>query len=128
MRGRVKVDAEKQLIRFEFEQRATMQDWKEAQVMLLRLSEETGLTRVLVDVRKQQMVEQTPELFHFGANIPSTMVFAVLSEPHRSDHRFVETVALNRGKNVSLFFGPEEGAIEWLMNWPGDRDPVVGSS
>ena len=55
------------------------------------------------------------ELFEFGENIPSGMVFAVLSDPHRDDHNFVENVALNRGKNVRLFFGSEQEAIEWLM-------------
>ena len=43
------------------------------------------------------------------------MVFAVLSDSLSDDHKFVETVALNRGKNVRLFFGSEDEAIEWLM-------------
>lgn len=118
MRGKATVDPEKQLLRFEFEERATMRDWKEGLATLFQLSEETGLTRVLVDVRKQKAVAPMAELFSFGAEIPSGMAFAVLSEPHRQDHKFVETVALNRGRNVNLFFGPEEDAVAWLMNWP----------
>jgi len=43
------------------------------------------------------------------------MTFAVLADSHNDDHRFVETAARNRGKNVRLFFGSEQEAIDWLM-------------
>ena len=115
MLGKVTVDAERRLLRFQFDQSATVSDWVEARAVFLRLSEETGIRRALVDVRKQRAAGPTMELFEFGENIPSGMVFAVLSDPHRDDHNFVENVALNRGKNVRLFFGSEQEAIEWLM-------------
>jgi hypothetical protein len=115
MRGVVTVDAERRFLRFQFDPRATIRDWVEARAIFLRLSEETGIRRALVDVRQQQAAGPVMELFQFGDDIPAGMVFAVLSEPHRDDHKFVETVALNRGKNVRLFFGSEEEAIEWLM-------------
>jgi len=115
MRVAITVDAERRFLRFQFDQRATVSDWVEARATFLRLSEETGIRRALVDVREQRAAGPTMELFEFGENIPSGMVFAVLSNPHRDDHGFVETVALNRGKNVRLFFGPEQDAIEWLM-------------
>ena len=117
MLGTIRVDAANQLIRLEFDQHATMEDWKEAQVLVLPLSNETGIRRVLVDVRKQEGIKQMGKLFEFGAGIPNAMAFAVLSEPNRADHRFVETVALNRGKNVRLFHGSEADAIEWLKKW-----------
>jgi hypothetical protein len=115
MQGTITVDAERRFLRFQFDQRATVSDWVEAQAIFLRLSEETGIRRALVDVRQQQDAGLGMEVFQFGNNIPSGMVFAVLSGPHRADHRFVETVALNRGKSVRLFFGSEEEAIEWLV-------------
>ena len=115
MQGEVTVDAERRLLRFQFDQSATVSDWVEARAIFLRLSEQTGIRRALVDVRKQRAAGPTMELFEFGENIPSGMVFAVLSDPHRDDHHFVENVALNRGKNVRLFFGSEQEAIEWLM-------------
>lgn len=116
MQGTATIDPQRRFLRFQFEASATVRDWVEAQAIFLRLSEETGIRRALVDVRKQQVGGPALELFQFGDNIPSGMVFAVLSDPHSSDQKFVETVAINRGKNVRLFFGPEEEAIAWLMS------------
>ena len=115
MQGAITVDAERRFLRFQFDQGATVRDWVEAQATFLRLSDETGIRRALVDVRKQQVAGGVLDLFEFGHNIPSGMVFAVLSDPQSDDHKFVETVALNRGKDVRLFFGSEDEAIEWLM-------------
>jgi len=117
MRAVIAVDQQRRFLRFEFEQRATVSDWKEAQAAFLRLSGETGIRRALVDVRRQMTAGPQLELFEFGRNIPSDMAFAVLSDLHHGDHEFVETVALNRGKYVRLF-GSEEQAIEWLITQP----------
>ena len=115
MHAAITVDEQRRFLRFRFDQRATVSDWKEARAAFLRLSEETGIRRALVDVRKQMAAGPQLELFEFGRNIPSGGAFAGLSDPRRGDDQFVDTVALNRGKNVRLFFGPEEEAIEWLM-------------
>lgn len=115
MQGAITVDAEQRFLRFTFEQGATIRDWVEAQGTFLRLSQETGIRRALVDVRKQRLAGEIFELFDFAEKIPSGAVFAVLGDARSEDQKFVETVALNRGKNVCLFFGPEEEAIEWLM-------------
>jgi hypothetical protein len=115
MRGAVTVDAERRFLRFEFEQGATVDDWVEARGIFLRLSEETGIRRALVDLRKQRVAGPVMDLFDFGRAIPAGMAFAVLSIPPSDDHKFVEDVALNRGKHVRLFAGPEEQAIQWLM-------------
>ena len=115
MQVAITVDAQRRFLHFQFSQHATVSDWKEAQVAFFRLSKETGIRRALVDVRKQETAGPKLELFEFGQNIPSSMAFAVLSDPGHDDHEFVETVAINRGKNVRLFFGSEDEAIEWLM-------------
>ena len=115
MQGRITVDPGQRFLRFQFAQGATVRDWIEAQAIFLRLSEESGIRRALVDVRNQQAAGPVTELFKFAHNIPPGMVFAVLSDSLSDDHKFVETDALNRGKNVRLFFGSEEEAIEWLM-------------
>ena len=117
MQGRITVDPGQRFLRFQFAQGATVRDWIEAQAIFLRLSEESGIRRALVDVRRQMTAGPQLELFEFGRNIPSDMAFAVLSDLHHGDHEFVETVALNRGKCVRLF-GSEEQAIEWLITQP----------
>ena len=115
MHASITVDEQRRFLRFQFDQGATLFDWKEAQAAFLRLAKETGIHRALVDIRNQAAAGPPLDLFVFGNNIPSRAAFAVLSAPHRSEHEFVETVALNRGKNVRLFFGSENEAIEWLV-------------
>lgn len=119
MQGTITVDPERRFLRIRFGPHATVKDWVEARGLFLRLSAETGIRRGLVDVREQQVAGPMMELFEFGQQIPSGMAFAVLSDPHADDHKFVETVALNRGKTVCLFFGSEEEAIEWLLTEAG---------
>ena len=119
MHGAVTIDAERRFLRFQFDQHATVTDWVEARKIFFQLFEETGIRRALVDVRKQQVAGPTFELFEFANDIPSGMVFAVLGDPHSDDHKFVEIAALNRGKNVRLFFGSEDEAIEWLTKGAG---------
>jgi len=114
MQGAITVDPQGRFLRFQFGPGATIRDWVEAREICLRLSEQTGIRRALVDVRRQQVAGPVIELFEFAHQVPPGMVFAVLSDPHSNDHKFVETVALNRGKNVRLFFAAEEEAIEWL--------------
>jgi len=120
MLGAITIDPERRFLRCQFDQHATVTDWVEARAVFVRLAEETGIRRGLVDVRKQRVAGPTIELFEFAHSIPSRMVFAVLSSPHSDDHKFVEIAALNRGKNVRLFFGPEDEAIDWLMKGAGE--------
>lgn len=115
MRGKATIAPGGRYLRFEFEPDATVGDWKKAQALLMQLMKETGIRRVLVDIRKQKASGHWVELFNFGANIPDGMAFAVLADPGRADYQFIETVALNRGKAVRLFPSEEEEAgIQWL--------------
>ena len=119
MQGAVTVDPERRFLRFQFEPGATVSDWVAAQAIFLRLSGETGIRRALIDVRRQRAAGEMVELFEFGEHIPSGVVCAVLGDARSEDQKFVETVAVNRGKNVRLFFGPEEEAVAWLMTSAG---------
>ena len=112
----VTTDPQERFIRIQCSPRATVNDWRASLEAFMALAMETGIRRGLVDVRSQES-ESGPqmELFDFGSKLPPDMVFAVMSDARNHDHVFVETVALNRGKNVRLFFGAEEEAIEWLM-------------
>jgi hypothetical protein len=111
------IDERTGMMRVAFAPGATIEDWKASRPTVVQLAQEKRIRRVLVDVRSQKS-ENGPvhEMFEFGATLPIDMAFAVLSDPRRSDHAFVETVAVNRGKRVKLFYGPEEEAIEWLTS------------
>jgi hypothetical protein len=117
MPGAVTLDSENRLIRVQFGSDSKVDNWKSALVEVRQLSEETGICRVLVDVREQTDLASTMDLFDFATSLPRSIAFAVLCELHHEDHHFIETVAKNRGILVQDF-DSEEKAIEWLMNWP----------
>ena len=113
----VKLNTEKQLMRLQFGSDSTVENWKSALVQVERLSEETGICRVLVDVRKQTNLAGIGILFDFATRLPRSIAFAVLCEIHLDVHHFIENVATNRGITVKDF-DSEQNAIEWLKNWP----------
>lgn len=117
MQKEVRLDVNKQMLHAQFSSDSTIEDWKSALIQVVRLTEETGICRVLVDVRKQTRMASTFELFNFGSQLPRSIAFAVLFDIHFEDHHFIESVAKNRGMIVKMF-DSEQDAIEWLMNWP----------
>ena len=117
MRGGIEVDKEKQLLRVLFGPHASVKDWKKALTGVQRLSEETGIRRVLVDVQAQKKTAGTGTLFEFGSHLPLGIAFAILCDLDREDHHFVETIASNRGIPIQDFDSEQE-ALEWLADWP----------
>ena len=120
MANAVELDAENQLLRVQFSSGSTVENWKKTLVQVKRLSKKTGIFRVIVDVRKQTNIANTFELFDFGSRLPSHLAFAVLCEIHLEAHRFIETVATNRGILVKDF-DSDQYAMEWLKNIPNKR-------
>ncbi len=117
MPGEVRLDEENRLIHVQFYPDSTIEDWRRALVEVQRLSNETGILRVLVDVRQQVNLSSTMDLHDFACHLPPTTSFAVLCELHVNHHRFIESVAYNHGKRVRDF-NIEQDAIEWLRKWP----------
>ncbi len=117
MSGEVKLDCENELISVQFGSESKVDDWKSVLLEVRQVSEETGICRVLVDVREQTDLASTIELFDFATSLPRSIAFAVLCELHHKDHHFIETVAKNRGITVQDF-NSEQKAIEWLERWP----------
>jgi len=117
MPNEVRLDAEEQLLRVRFGSDSTVDDWKSALGQVERLSEESGICRVLVDVRSQTDLASASERYDFGCQLPHSLAFAVLCEKHPDDHHFIETVAAYRGARVKNF-GSEQDAIKWLKRWP----------
>ena len=111
--GEPVLDNKNRLMRVYFGPDSTVADWKKSLKEVIRLSEETGIHCVLVDVRKQESLAGTVELFNFGSGLPTHLTFAVLCDLHLDEHRFIENVATNRGITVRDF-GSEQAAIDWL--------------
>ena len=113
----VKIDPENQIMRVQFGSDSTVENWKMALVQVERLSEDTGICRLLVDVRKQTDLASTMTLFDFASHLPRSIAFAVLCELDLEKHHFIENVATIRGIAIKDF-DSERSAIEWLKNWP----------
>ena len=94
--------------------RATIDDWDKSRAQILNFYEKFGSNRVLVDVRKQEAAPGIMEVFSFGSNWPHLIKLAIVIGPETEDaHRFLETVAVNRGRPINLFKSDAE-ALEWL--------------
>ena len=120
--GEPVLDNKNRLMRVYYGPDSTLEDWKKSLEEVIRLSEETGIHCVLIDVREQESLAGTVELFKFGSGLPTHLTFAVLCDLHLDEHRFIENVAINRGITVRDF-DSEQAAIDWLKesaNW--DRD------
>ena len=113
----IKLDTENQMLRAQFFSDSTIEAWKNAQIQVERLSEETGIRRVLVDIQEQTVRASTSKLYEFGSQLLGFMAFAVLCDITNKDYYFIESVAKNRGINTKLF-DSEEDAVEWLRKWP----------
>ena len=82
-----------------------------------RVSEETGIERLLVDAGEIDSMPSTIDVFELTSGFPRSLGMAVLV-PDRSDLieklRFGENVGVNRGVPVRLFDSLRE-AVEWLL-------------
>jgi hypothetical protein len=82
-----------------------------------RVRREIGTDRVLVDLRGQESLPGTLDLFAFGAEVlPRTLRVAGLvcaDQATIDDLRFGESVARNRGAELRLFDSFDE-ALAWL--------------
>ncbi|MGI9205692.1 MAG: STAS/SEC14 domain-containing protein [Woeseiaceae bacterium] len=93
---------------------STIEDMLSAKERILHISEKHGTNRLLVDTRDMLSAAQSIDLFEFGLNWPHTIRAAILFGDHTAqDMRFLETVAVNRGKEIRLF-ADEASALDWL--------------
>lgn len=86
---------------------------------VLKLHDELGINRVLVDVREIENVPKIFDIFSFGEKLADStrkiaIRFAVLVGNKKTESSvFVETVVLNRGGTLRVF-KDNESALEWL--------------
>jgi hypothetical protein len=96
----------------------TIGDWDSSKAHVLRLVELHGVPQLLVDVRHGETAPSILEMFEFGALWPHHIRTAVLlGQKNREQHQFLETVALNRAKQLRVF-DDERQALAWLRRPP----------
>jgi hypothetical protein len=90
---------------------------------VMRIHKEQGITRVFVDATKETSLPSTFPSFDVGSKMAAavrTIRIAVLGNPALAeDLRFIETVALNRGATIKVFYS-REAALAWLTAKPNN--------
>ena len=84
---------------------------------VLKLKQNLGLTRVLVDATEQVSLPRTASLYWFGSKLSSEALdmrhAIVVTRDQMEDLRFVWTVGQNRGLQIQLFVSRDD-AVSWL--------------
>ena len=78
-----------------------------------------GYTKALIDVTEQELNPSTMDTYDLAISllnkVPKLKQALFISKDSTSETRFLETVLLNRGGMMRIFWS-EEKAIEWLMD------------
>ena len=91
-----------------------IEDWISSLEQVMQLHETHGVFQLLVDVRELEIAPSIMDIFDFAEAWPDTIRAAVLfGEKTNIDVQFVETVAVNRYKQMRIFFDEDE-ALLWL--------------
>ncbi len=118
----VTVREDLQIIQVESSGDISVEDLQGSLAEILRLHEERGLNRVLVDCRRQESLPATMPVFEFGEAVPAVLgsvSIAIALSPHTWEEiQFFETVARHRGAHVQSFDSTDE-ALKWLLRQPG---------
>jgi hypothetical protein len=89
-------------------------DWIASKKEVVQLSETHGVFYLLVDTRELTTAPSILDIFDFGQDWPGTIKTAILvGEETSEDVAFVETVAVNRYKQMQIFYDEDE-ALLWL--------------
>lgn len=95
---------------------ATATDVRDARSKVATLIEQTGVREVLVDLRDIASFLDTVEIYELVTDCSTSMRVAMLiaqDEAMHEDFSFLETVAVNRGYDVSMHTTRQE-ALRWL--------------
>jgi len=81
---------------------------------------ERNIKKILVDTRRQETMPDTLDIFDLFSTFPREFKLALLiveSQATAEDISFGETVGVNRGVLVKIFYD-EEQALQWLETLP----------
>ena len=94
----------------------TREDMESTKARLQRILDEKGISRVLIDTARLQSLPSTIDIIAVWSTYSRDLKIALLvtvSNPINKDIAFSETVGVNRGKRVKMFWDKEE-ARQWL--------------
>ena len=103
----------------------TIEDLQESLNAIVEIHRERGYKRILVDATREQSLPSTTQIFDFASQIAeylSGMKLAVaISKRTQTDLQFIETVARNRGMQMTLH-DSIDSALSWLAREPPGGD------
>ena len=83
----------------------------------LSIYNDQGIFRTLADVTQVEKLPPLPEIYKLFSTLPKDLIISFLIKKDQTtlkDITFIETVALNHGARIRLFFR-QDSAISWLM-------------
>ncbi len=96
----------------------TKEDIAESITKVRQILDTEGISKILVDTTRQETMPSTIGIFELFSTFPREFMLALLIQPSQAtaeDISFAETVGLNRGIQVKVFY--EQGhALQWLDN------------
>lgn len=116
MPDRVHVDESRDLIEIQSFGVVTKADIAASIATIRELAESNNIDRILVDTTMQEEMPSTTEIYELFSEFPRRTRTALLSDesqPTSEDLAFVESVSVNRGTQMKVFFKKEE-ALAWL--------------
>ena len=117
MPEKVTVSEDLEIIRIESWGDITAVDLKGSLEAVIKIRQERGLTKVLVDATGDTSLPSTLPVFEFGAELAGGvrgMRFAIVANAKvREDLDFMETVVRNRGGQMKMFESTQD-ALAWL--------------
>lgn len=116
MSQEITYDADGQLIRVRAWGHASINDMIASKVEIMRLNEIHGANTLIVDAREQETGPELFDIFDFGDAWPIEIRVAILAGSKTpKDILVLETVAVQRGKEIRVFYSESE-ALGWLQD------------
>lgn len=115
MSQEITYDANSRLIRVRAWGHASISDMIASKAEIMRLHEIHGSNTLIVDAREQETGPEQFDIFEFGDAWPIEIRVAILAGSKTpEDILILETVAVQRGKSIRVFFN-ETQALDWLQ-------------
>ena len=116
MPDKVSFNKELEIIEVESFGEVTGLDISNSIQQIKEIQQDSGVDRLLVDTTRQQTLPSPIEIVEIFSAYPRNLKTALLVDASQAtvdDVEFVETVAVNRGKNIQLHYDREK-ALRWL--------------
>ena len=117
MPEKVKINKEKGILEVELSGDVIVEHVSSAMKQVHEILSKKGINKLLVDSSKQTSAPKTFEIHALISNFPPGFKIALFCKETQeisNDVQFVETIGINKGFPIQMFFQKEE-AVQWLI-------------